>query len=99
MITRDTIRELAAFESPTNCAITFYYQPAMPQNQSHREETILVKDLAREALREAEKERGKNDRARKDLRRIVDIAESLHGNGRRGKAIFADNDRGIWHEF
>jgi len=99
MITRDTIRELAAFESPTNCAITFYYQPAMPQNQSHREETILVKDLAREALREAEKEGGKNDRARKDLRRIVDIAESLHGNGRRGKAIFADNDRGIWHEF
>jgi peptide subunit release factor 1 (eRF1) len=99
MITRDTIRELAAFESPSNCAITFYYQPATPKNQSHREETILVKDLVREALREAEREGGKNECARKDLRRVLDIAESLHGNGRRGKAIFADDDRGIWQEF
>ena len=99
MITRDTIRELAAFESPSNCAITFYYQPAMPKNQSHREESILVKDLVREALREAEKEGGKNECARKDLRRILEIAESLHGNGSRGKAIFADSERGIWQEF
>ncbi len=99
MITRDIIRELAAFESPTNCAITFYFQPATPQNQSHRGESILVKDLVREALREAEKQGGKNECARRDLRRILDVAESLHGNGRRGKAIFADHDRGIWQEF
>jgi rubrerythrin len=99
MITRDTIRELAAFESPSNCAITFYYQPATPKNQSHREETILVKDLVREALREAEKQGGKNECARKDLHRILEIAESLRGNGRRGKAIFADHERGVWQEF
>jgi Bacterial archaeo-eukaryotic release factor family 10 len=99
MITRDKIRELAAFESPSNCAITFYYQPAAPKNQSHREEAILVKDLVREALREAEREGGKNECARKDLHRVLDIAESLHGNGGRGKAIFADNSRGLWQEF
>jgi peptide chain release factor subunit 1 len=99
MITRDIIRELAAFESPSNCAITFYYQPATPKDQSHREESILVKDLVREALREAEKQGGKNECARKDLRRILEVAEALHGNGRRGMAIFADSARGVWREF
>ena len=99
MITREIIRELAAFESPENCAITFYYQPPAPKDKSHREESILVKDLVRDALRETEREGGKNECARKDLRRILEIAEGLHGNGRRAKAIFADDRRGIWQEF
>jgi peptide subunit release factor 1 (eRF1) len=99
MITRETIRELAAFESTENCAITFYYQPPMPKDKSHREESILVKDLVREALRDSDKEGGKNACARKDLRRILEVAEGLHGNGRRAKAIFADEKHGVWREF
>lgn len=99
MITRERIRELAAFESPEGCAITFYYQPAMPQNKSHREESILVKDRVKEALREAEKEGAKSACARIDLRRILEVAEHLHGNGRKAKAIFADHSKGIWREF
>jgi peptide chain release factor subunit 1 len=99
MITRDIIRELAAFESPENCAITFYYQPTAPKDKSHREETILVKDLVRESLREAEKDGGKNECARKDLRRILEVVEGLHGNGRRAKAIFANDKTGAWREF
>ncbi len=55
MITRKEIRDLAEFQSARGCAVTFYYQPDTPPNQSHRDEAILVKDLAREALREAEK--------------------------------------------
>jgi peptide subunit release factor 1 (eRF1) len=98
MITREAIRELAEFESPEGCALTFYYQPDTPQNQSHREEAILVKDLVREALKEAEKS-GKNEFARKDLQRILEVAERLHGNGRKGKAIFADASKGLWREF
>jgi len=99
MITRDTIRELASFESTDGCAITFYYQPSTPTNKSHREETILVKDCVREALREAEREGGKTACARDDLRRILAIAERLHGNGGKGKAIFADGSKGVWREF
>lgn len=99
MITREIIRELAAFESPENCAVTFYYQPETPQNKSHREESILVKDLVRNALREAEKEGGKNECARKDLQRILELAERLHGNSGKAKAIFADHHHGIWREF
>src|SRR5512133_1196028 len=98
MITRETIRELAAFESPENCAITFYYQPPMPKDKSHREESILVKDLVREALRDAERDGGKNECARRDLRRVMEVAEGLHGNGRRAKAIFADEKQGVWRE-
>lgn len=99
MITRETIRELAAFESPKGCAITFYYQPAMPQNKSHREETILVKDRLREALREAGREGANTACARADLRKILEIAERLHGNGRKAKAIFADASKDVWQEF
>lgn len=98
MITRKEIRELADFESAQGCAISFYYQPNAPQNQAHREEAILVKDLARCALRHIERE-GRNQGARADLERILQLAERLHGNARRAKAIFADSSRGLWREY
>ena len=88
MITRDDIRELANFQSPEGCAVTFYYEPSTPLNKSHREEAILVKDLIRNALREAEK-RGKNGSTRTDLEKINGIVDPLLGNGGKAKAIFA----------
>ncbi|HEY1525361.1 MAG TPA: hypothetical protein VGH51_03910 [Candidatus Angelobacter sp.] len=97
MITREEIRQLAQFESPAGCAISFYFQPQTPQNKSHREEAILVKDLVRETLRKAE--RNGNDAAlREDLEKVLHIAEGLHGNHSRGKAIFACRENGIWRE-
>jgi peptide subunit release factor 1 (eRF1) len=98
MITRDDIRELANFHSPETCAVTFYYQPATPLNKSHREESILVKDLVRNALREAEKH-GRNGCARFDLDRVQGMAETLRGNGAKAKAVFACNKQGFWREF
>jgi len=77
MITREDIRELAAFQSNGDgCALSFYFQPRTPQNKSHREEAILAKDLIRQAVRESEKH-GKNSCARDDFDRIL---ESLGGN-------------------
>jgi peptide subunit release factor 1 (eRF1) len=98
MITREEIRQLAQFESPSGCAISFYFQPQTPQNRSHREEAILVKDLVRDTLRKAE--RNGNDAAlRQDLEKVLEIAEGLHGNHSRGKAIFACREKGMWQEF
>jgi peptide chain release factor subunit 1 len=54
MITREQIHELAQFEDPAGCALSFYFQPAAPRNKAHKEEAILTKDLAREALRQLE---------------------------------------------
>ena len=98
MITRDDIRELANFHSPEACAVTFYYQPATPLNKSHREDSILLKDLVRNALREGQK-KGRNGGAKADLERINSIVESLHGNGGKAKAIFACSKQGFWREF
>ncbi len=98
MITRDAIRELAAFESAEGCALSFYFQPWTPQNKSHREEAILVKDMVRNALREAEKN-GKNGCARADLQKIMELAERLHGNHARAKAVFACSAKNFWREF
>jgi peptide chain release factor subunit 1 len=99
MMTREDIRELAAFQAdPNGCALSFYFQPRTPQNRSHKEETILAKDLVRQALREAEK-LGKNGCAREDLDRILDIAGNLYGNQARAKAVFASGAKKIWREF
>ncbi len=98
MITRENIRELADFESPDGSALSFYYQPSTPRDKSHREEAILIKDLVRNAMREAEKN-GKNGSARDDLQKILDLAERLHGNSGRAKAIFASSKDGFWREF
>ena len=98
MITRDDIRELANFQSAEGCAITFYYQPSTPLNKSHRDQAILVKDLIRNALREAEKH-GKNGRTRADLERINEMVDPALGNGGKAKAIFACGASGFWREF
>src|SRR5690242_18864480 len=97
MITREEIRQLAQVESPTSSAISFYFQPWTPQDKSHREEAILIKDLVREVLRKAE--RNKNHvHLRDDLQKILHIAEGLHGNHSRGKVIFACKEQGVWRE-
>ncbi len=98
MITRDDIRELANFRSPEGCAVTFYYQPSTPLNKSHREESIRVKDLIRNALREAEKH-GKNGSTRSDLEKINSMVDPLHGSSGKAKAIFACGQQGFWREF
>jgi peptide subunit release factor 1 (eRF1) len=97
MITREEIRQLAQFESPAGCAISFYFQPQTPQNKSHREEAIMAKDMVRDALRKAERN-GNHTVLREDLEKILTIAEGLHGNHSRGKAIFACREQGIWRE-
>jgi peptide subunit release factor 1 (eRF1) len=97
MITREELRQLAQVESPAGCAISFYFQPTTPQDKSHRHEAILVKDLVRDALRQAE--RGRNHQVlRGDLQKILQIAEGLYGNHSRGKVIFACSEREFWRE-
>jgi len=95
MITREEIRQLAQIESPSGCAISFYFQPQRPQDKSHREEAILIKDLVREALRKAERN-GQQQALRDDLQKVLQLAEGLHGNHSRGKVILACRDQGIW---
>ena len=99
-MTREEIRELAQFQTngDQGCALSFYFAPRTPQNKSHREETILAKELVRNAQREAEKT-GKNGCARADLDRILALAENLHGNQARAKAVFACSSRDFWREF
>jgi peptide subunit release factor 1 (eRF1) len=97
MISREELRHLAQIESPEASAISFYFQPQTPQDKSHREEAILAKDLVRDALRQAERN-GNHVALREDLKRILEIAESLHGNHSRGKAILACRDQNIWRD-
>jgi peptide subunit release factor 1 (eRF1) len=100
MITREEIRELAQFktEGDEGWALSFYFEPRTPQNKSHREENILAKDLVRKALHEAEKN-SRNGSTRADLSRILELAENLHGNQARARAVFACGSHNFWREF
>lgn len=100
MISREDIRELAQFhgDGQESSAISFYFEPRTPLDRSHREEAILVKDLVRKAAHEVEKQ-GKNGAVTADLDRILTLAENLHGNQARAKAVFACSSRNFWREF
>ena len=100
MISRDELRQLASFEcrDPREAAISFYFKPSTPQDKSHRDEAILAKDTVRKAIQDLQTH-GASREAIGDLERILEIAERLHGNQARSKAVFACSGRGIWYEF
>lgn len=83
MISREQIHELAQFEDHEGCALSFYFQPTSPRNKAHKEDAILTKDLAREALRQLESKRleGKGkDKGREDKGREKDRSESARAD-------------------
>lgn len=100
MISREEIRELAQFQadSKAECALSFYFQPSRPQDKSHRAEAILVKDLVKRTLQDVEKD-GRNGSTHKDIQRILQMAEGLHGNQGRAKAVFACGEKNFWREY
>src|SRR6202167_1669032 len=109
MITREQIYELAEFEDQSACALSFYFQPAPPRNKAHKEEAILTKDLAREAMRQLENRvkssdsnsnhKDKFESARADLDRIVRLSQDLRGARPHARAVFACSAQGFWREY
>ena len=96
-ITREQIRHLAEFHDNSSCAVSFYFQPSAPCNKAHKEDTILIKDLAREALHREGK--GTKESVRADIERIVGLSGDLRSNGTHGKAVFACAAQNIWDEY
>ena len=99
MITRDEIRELAAFQADETkgaCALSFYFQPDPPQDRSHRNQAIAAKDVVKQALKSPAAQ-GKNGSLHADLDRVLEVAANLRGP--RGKAVFACSAQNLWKEF
>jgi len=99
-MTRDEIRELAAFQADETkgaCALSFYFQPDPPQDRSHRREAIVAKDIVKQALKSSAAS-GKNGSLHADLDRVLDLATNLRGNAR-GKAVFACSAQNFWKEY
>jgi peptide subunit release factor 1 (eRF1) len=104
-ITREQIRELAEFHNTKSCAVSFYFQPSTPRNKAHKEDTILIKDLVREALHSMESkglhgnEKERKESARADMDRILRLSAELRSNGTHGKAVFACSAQDFWREY
>jgi peptide chain release factor subunit 1 len=100
MMTRDEIRELAAFQADETkgaSALSFYFQPDPPQDRSHRHEAIVAKDVVKQALKSAAAQ-GKNGSLHADLDRVLEVATNLRG-GARGRAVFACSAQNFWKEY
>jgi peptide chain release factor subunit 1 len=100
MMTRDEIRELAAFQADETkgaCALSFYFQPDPPQDRSHRREAIVAKDVVKQALKSSAAI-GKNGSLHADLDRVLDLATNLRGHAR-GRAVFACSAQNFWKEY
>src|ERR1700757_1495884 len=97
-MTREQIRELAEFQDENSCAVSFYFQPSPPRKKAHKEDTILIKDLAREAMRALES-KGRKDGARADIDRVVRLSGELRSNGTHAKAVFACAAQNVWREY
>ncbi len=100
MMTREEIRQLAAFQADEKrgvYALSFYFQPDPPQDRSHRGEAILAKDVVRQALKKANR-KGKNGWLHADLDRLMEVASQLPGHTR-GRAVFACSAHNLWKEF
>jgi len=99
MITRDEIRELAAFhadETSGAACLSFYFQPVTPQDRSHRNQTIVAKDVLKEALKEAAA-MGKNGPIHADIDRILGVSAGFSGHAR-AHAIFSCSGQNFWKE-
>ena len=99
MMTRDEIRELAAFqadETKGECALSFYFQPDPPQDRSHRNQAIAAKEVIKQALKSPAAQ-AKNGSLHADLDRVLEVASNLRGT--RGKAVFACSAQKVWREF
>jgi len=100
MMTREEIRELAAFQADEKkgaYALSFYFQPDPPQDRSHRREAILAKDVVKQALKKANG-KSKNGSLHTDLDRVLEVASHLPGHTR-GRAVFACSAHNLWKEF
>ncbi|HEY6337758.1 MAG TPA: hypothetical protein VIW68_04635 [Candidatus Sulfotelmatobacter sp.] len=97
-LTREQIRELAEFQDAKCGAVSFYFQPETPRNKAHKEDTILIKDLVREALRKLES-KGKKDGVRSDIERIERLSGELRNNGTHAKAVLSCSGQDFWREY
>lgn len=97
-MTREQIRELAEFQDSKSCAVSFYFQPSTPRNKAHKEDTILIKDLARQTLRSLEGKDAKGS-AGADIERIVRMSGEFRSNGTHAKAVFACAAQNLWREY
>jgi release factor family 10 len=97
-VTREQVRELAQFEDAAASAVSFYFQPSAARNRAHKEDGIVLKDLAREALTVAAGN-GAIESARPAVDRILQRWEELRGKATQAKAMFACSGKEVWREF
>ena len=89
------LKKLSNIESNQGCALSFFHIPERPQNKAHAEARIRLKDVLRNAQKQAETEG--REQAFGDLRRIEEASDRL-ARSSAPVAIFACAEHGIWEE-
>jgi len=96
MIPAKELHDLAAFWTDSGDAFSLYFEPSVPSELSHREETILAKQRIQQAM---ENMHGVAAASRTLVRRAIDTIAEMDGNHGRSKVIFACARNNIWREY
>ena len=93
---KSLLNKLSSVRSTNGCAVSFYFYPRRPQNKAHSEDRILLKDLFRNAKKQAEAE-GKQA-AVNDLNKLEDFSDRLAQTASTPIAVFACAEHDIWEQ-
>jgi rubrerythrin len=100
MIPSQVLRELGAFWTDAGDALSIYFEPSMPSELSHREETIEAKETIQQAIGTiGHLQVVGATTPRAYVRRAIETIADMDGNHGQAKVIFASARNNIWREF
>ncbi len=94
-VTREDLLALAKLYDEHARVVSFYFSLASTPDNSHREETLMIKQLVREIVTKPGTADGLSD----DLGAIDRAAEEVRHAPSRLRAIFACHNQHVWQEF
>ena len=97
-ISSESLRALARFVDTKGQALSFYFRLASADDNSHRREVVMIKDLVRGIAARFPRETHPEGLLQ-DLDALLAVTGEIRETPSRMKAIFACRDQGVWYEF
>lgn len=93
----EELKEVAGFWSNEGDALSLYFQPPVPSELKHREESILAKENIQQKLKTFQ---GTGPADREDIRRLLERTADMRQDAhRRTRIIFACGRKKFWREY
>ena len=96
LISRPDLQELGSFWADKGDALSFYLQPPIPSEITHRDESILAKEKIQQAFGHLQ---APSPTLSSDVERLLTMVADMQGNHRLAKIVFACARQNFWREY